>query len=147
MLMIFVSCQVSTNAPQKFGVPGDDSRLQSEHAVPPPCCEYWSIMFVLNELIGFPSSLPSQCCYHNKIKIYEMGLGYDKLLEIALDKGNRAGCETCESSAVPWIYRVLINFCSKLYLLFGYSTTMKLYEPVCIVSDYLQYSTTENLVN
>lgn len=41
---------------------------------------------------------------------------------------------------------VLIS-CDKLYLLLGCSTTMKLYEPVCIVSDYLRCSTTENLVN
>lgn len=41
--MCFMFCQkVPTNAPQKFGLPGHDSRLQSEHAVSAPCCEYWS---------------------------------------------------------------------------------------------------------
>lgn len=41
--------QVSTDAAQKFSVPGHDSRLQSEHAVAPPCCEYLSSPIVLNE--------------------------------------------------------------------------------------------------
>lgn len=41
--------QVSTDAAQKFSVPRHDSRLQSEHAVSPPCCEYWSMLIVLNE--------------------------------------------------------------------------------------------------
>lgn len=41
--------QVSTDAAQKFSLPCNDSRLQSEHAVSPPCCEYWLLLLVLRE--------------------------------------------------------------------------------------------------
>lgn len=44
----FALSQVSTDAAQKFSVPGHNSRLQSEYAVSPPRCEYLSMLIVLS---------------------------------------------------------------------------------------------------
>lgn len=70
--------QVSTDAAQKFSLPCNDSRLQSEHAVSPPCCEYWLLLLVLREwnvntsvtLLPYMVDNVELLCYNMQFKKY-----------------------------------------------------------------------------